>query len=138
MAGKLSPYAQERIALLESFTHNVGRLNSLVEQYAAAKTGHENLNASIKRLAGQLKLKLSGVGLDSMSQLCGAIEMIAARGGQPGMKGRLLRENVGSLKFQIDLAIRTVLREDEELKAAEKRKVNALKTSHSELSPKDE
>jgi hypothetical protein len=127
MAGKLSPYAQERIGLLESFTQNIGRLNSLVEQYATVKTGHEALNASIKRLAGQLKLKLSGSGLDSMSQLCGAIEMIAARGGQPGMKGRMLRENVGSLKFQIELAIRTVLREDEELKAAEKRKVDALK-----------
>jgi hypothetical protein len=127
MAGKLSPYAQERIGLLESFTQNIGRLNSLVEQYATVKTGHENLNASIKRLASQLKLKLSGVGLDSMSQLCGAIEMIAARGGQPGMKGRMLRENVGSLKFQLELAIRTVLREDEELKAAEQRKVNALK-----------
>jgi hypothetical protein len=127
MAGKLSPYAQERIGLLESFTQNIGRLNSLVEQYATVKTGHENLNASIKRLASQLKLKLSGVGLDSMSQLCGAIELIAARGGQPGMKGRMLRENVGSLKFQLELAIRTVLREDEELKAAEQRKVNALK-----------
>ena len=121
MAGKLSPAAQQRVVLLESFTNDIGRLNSLVEQYAvAAKTAHENLNSSIRRLAGQLKLKMTGAGLDAMGQACGAIEMAAARGLQPQQKARIMRENVGSLKFQIELAIRTAIREDAEMKAKEK------------------
>lgn len=123
MAGKLSPAAQQRVILLESFTHDVGRLNALVEQFAAAnKTAHENLNSSIRRLSGQLKLKLTGAGLDALGQLCGAIEMAAARGLQPQQKARIMRENVGSLKFQIDLAIRTTVREDDELRAKQKAK----------------
>jgi hypothetical protein len=120
MASKLSPGAQVRMALLEGFAQPVGRLNGLVEQYATAKVGHENFNATIRRTASQMKIKLMGVGLDSMAQLCGAIEQTAARGGQPGQKARTLREHVGGLKFQLELAIRTVLREDAELQAKEK------------------
>lgn len=121
MAGKLGPAAQQRVLLLESFTNDIGRLNSLIEQYAAAtRTAHENLNSSIRRLAGQLKLKMTGAGLDAMGQACGAIEMAASRGLQPQQKSRIMRENVGSLKFQIELAIRTVIREDGEQKAKEK------------------
>jgi hypothetical protein len=122
MASKLSPAAQQRMALLEGFAQPVGRLNSLVEQYAAAKTGHENINSTIRRTANQLKIKLMGVGLDSMAQLCGAVEQTSARGGQPNQKSRTLREHVGSLKFQLELAMRTVVREDEELRAKEKAK----------------
>jgi hypothetical protein len=123
MAGKLTPAAQQRVVLLESFTNDIGRLNALVEQYAVAnKAGHENLNSSIRRLAGQLKLKLMGGGLDAMSQLCGAIEMAAARGLQPQQKTRIMRENVGSLKFQMELAIRTTVREDDELRMKAKAK----------------
>lgn len=100
-------------------------MNGLVEQYASAKVGHENLNSSIRRTAGQMKIKLMGVGLDTMAQLCGAIEQTAARGGQPNQKSRTLREHVGNLKFQLELAIRSVVREDEEVKAKEKAKASA-------------
>src|SRR5688572_30069187 len=120
MSSKLSPAAQVRLALLESFVPHIGRINSLVEQYAAAKTGHDNLNGMIKRIASQQKIKLMGVGLDQMSQLCSAIEQAASRAGTPGPKARLLRELTGSLKFQLDLALRTVVREDEELRATKK------------------
>ena len=121
MAGKLSPAAQQRVVLFESFTNDIGRLNSLIEQYAvAAKTGTENLNSSIRRLAGQLKLKLTGAGLDALGQSCAAIEMAAARGLQQQQKTRIMRENIGSVKFQLELAIRTVVREDNELRAKEK------------------
>lgn len=120
MSSKLSPTAQQRVALLESFTPLVGRLNSLVEQFATAKTGHANINASLKRTAQQLKIKFMGVGLDALSQLCGAIEQAAARTTQPQAKARTLREIVGSLKFQLELGIRTIIREDEEMRAQKK------------------
>lgn len=122
MASKLSPGAQVRMALLEGFVPHVGRMNALVEQYATVKTGHDNINGQIKRLAAQLKIKLMGVGLDQMSQLCGSIEQAAGRAGTPGPKARLLRELVGSLRFQLDLSIRSVIREDEELRATNKAK----------------
>ena len=125
MSSKLGPQAQVQMALLEGFVANIGRLNSLVEQYATVKTGHDNLNGMIKRLAGQMKIKLMGVGLDQMSQLSGAIEMAASRtGGSIPAKSRLLRELTGSLKFQLDLSIRAVLREDAELKAGKQAKAN--------------
>ena len=122
MAGKLGPAAQQRVVLLESFTNDIGRLTSRVEQYAASRTPHENLNSSIRRLSGQLKLKLTGAGLDAMGQACGAIELAASRGLQPQQKARIMREQVGSLKFQIEIAIRTAIREDGEEKAKEKAK----------------
>ena len=46
------------------------------------------------------------------------------RTGQPNQKSRTLREHVGSLKFQLDLAIRTVIREDAELQAKAKAAAN--------------
>ena len=103
--------------MLESFLPMVGRLNNLIEQFAAAHSGHENLTPGLRRTASQLKLKLTGVGLDSMAQLCGAIEIAAARGAPPQQKARILRENLGMLKHQLELAIRTVIREDAEMQA---------------------
>jgi hypothetical protein len=46
--------------------------------------------------------------------------MAAARGLQQQQKTRIMRENIGSVKFQIELAIRTVVREDTEQRAKEK------------------
>jgi hypothetical protein len=113
MAGKLSPAAAVRIAELESYAPRVGRLHSLIEQYAAEKGNADNWNQQIKRLAGDLKLALMTAGLESLSQICGAIVLTASRSGNQGTKARALRESMGSLKFQFELAVRTVIREDE-------------------------
>jgi hypothetical protein len=113
MAGKISPSAALKVTELESYTNRVGRLNALIEQFAVEKTNPDNLNAQIKRVAGDLRLALMTAGLESLSQICGSIVLTCSRSGNHGTKTRSLREAVGSLKFQIDLAIRTVLREDE-------------------------
>lgn len=102
-----------KIAELESFSPQIMRLNTLVEQYATTKQGADAFLDPMKRTAGQLKLKLMGVGLDNMSQIAGSIQMAAARAGNQGTKSRLLRELVGNMRFQLDLAIRTIIREDE-------------------------
>lgn len=117
MAGKLSPNAQQQVALLESFTSDIGRINSLIEQYAAAKVGHDQLKASLKRAASRTKMKLMSAGLDQLSQLCGTIELAVSRPGPPAQQIRTLRELVGSLKFQVDLAARTIVREEHEAHA---------------------
>jgi hypothetical protein len=125
MAGKMSPGAQVAIALLEGFVQTVGRINSLVEQFAVAKQGHETLRGMIKREAGHAKLRFMTSGLGQLSQQAGAIEMAAARGGSTSVQARTLRELTGSLKFQLDFEMRTILREDAELQMKKKREKEA-------------
>ena len=122
MAGKYSPGAMLKIAELESFSPQIMRLNTLVETYATAKSNVDSSLAPMKRTADQLRLKLMGVGLDNMAQLCGALGQAAARAGNQNAKARLLRELIGNLRFNADLAIRTIIREDE---AAHPKKVGA-------------
>lgn len=122
MAGKLSPSAALQVAELESFSPKVLRLNTLVEQYAVAKVNNEQTTSSLKRAADQLKLQLMGVGLEAMSQICGTIALTAGRAGNPGAKTRALREMIGQLRFQLELSIRVIIREDEEKRAREEKK----------------
>lgn len=121
MAGKYSPAAQQQLAKYEAFMNDVGRINSLTEQYAAAKTGADNFKQSLKRAAGQAKLKFMTSGLAQLSQICGAIELQASRSGNQGALARALREQVGNLKFQIDLEMRVIIKEDEALTHAKKK-----------------
>ena len=123
MAGKLSASAQVQLATLQDFATRVARVHGLVEQYATAKVNPDQYLMAIQRLFGQLKLQFMGAGLDPMSQLCGSMEITAKRGLSAPQKARILREGVGSLKFQLELAQRTVVSEDE----AEKRKKEAEK-----------
>ncbi|MGQ0561090.1 MAG: hypothetical protein ACT443_04355 [Gemmatimonadota bacterium] len=120
MAGKLSPTAQQTLNKYESFVPTVARMHTLVEQFAVAKTGHDNYKSMLKRAASQAKLAFMMAGLDQLSQLAGSIELAAARGGNPGTQARTFRELIGSLKFQLDLAIRTVVREDHEMQMKKK------------------
>ena len=131
MAGKLSPTAALQVAELESFSPKVLRLNTLVEQFAVAKVNSEQTTSSLKRAADQLKLQLMGVGLDAMSQICGTIALTAARAGNHGAKTRMLREQIGNLRFQLELAIRVIIREDEEKRAREE-KVNNAESAESD------
>jgi hypothetical protein len=125
MSGKMSPAAQVKLANFERFVAEVGRINALVEQFAVAKTGQDNIKAMIKRQAAQSKLKFMTTGLAQLSQNCAAIELAAARSGSQGAQARTLRELVGQLKFQIDFEIRTVLREDADEQARKKKEKEA-------------
>lgn len=120
MAGKYSPAAQQELAKYEGFMHDVGRIHSLSEQYAAAKAGQENIKSSLKRAAGQAKLKFMTSGMAQLSQICGAIELQASRTAAQGYMSRALREHVANLKFQIDLEMRVIIKEDIALTASKK------------------
>jgi hypothetical protein len=125
MSGKLSPSANLAVLEIGEFLTKVGRLHSLVEQYAAAKTNAGVYEMPAVRAVQQLKLQFMGAGFDSLSQLCGAMETTLRRGGSQVTKSRILREGVGSLKFQLELAQRTVKSEDmalQQRKADEKEK----------------
>ena len=113
MAGKRSPSAALKVSELESYSARVARLHSLVEHYAAEKVNPDNWTQQIKRTAGDLRLALMTAGWESLSQICGSMVMTVSRSGNHGLKTRTLREQIGSLKFQVENSIRTVVREDD-------------------------
>jgi hypothetical protein len=117
MAAGLSPRAQAVLAELGLIMDKVHRAHGLVEQYAAAKTNMDQHSMALARVLGQLKYQLMGAGLDTMSQLAGSMEIAAKRGLSQTAKTRILREGVGSLKFQMELAQRTVVSEDKAAQA---------------------
>lgn len=121
MAGNLSPAAQVRLAELATLLEKVHRAHNLVEQYAAAKANAEQFLLPATRVFGQLKLEFMGAGFDAMSQLAGSMEIAARRGLSPMARVRVLREGVGSLRFQVELAQRAIVSEE---RAAEKKTVD--------------
>ena len=116
MAGKLSAKAQVRMASLQIMGDKVQHVYGLVERYAATRDEKqaEHMAQPLKRAFGKLKLDLMGAGFDHMSQLAGAMEIAAGRGGNQRTRTRILREGIGSIKFQIEQEQRTVVAEDQD------------------------
>jgi hypothetical protein len=111
----LSPAALQKIATLHHMTERVQHIHGLVERFATTRDPKlaEPLVQPMKRAFGRLKLELSGAGLDSLSQLAGSMEVAAGRGGSIQMKIRILRDGVGSIRFQLDQEARSVTSEDQ-------------------------
>jgi hypothetical protein len=113
MAGKLSPAAQGKLAILNEFSNRVQRVHGLVEQYASSKTNPDQYVMPMTRGFAQLKMLFMGAGLDAMSQLCGSMEIASKRGLSYMQKVRILREGVGSLRFQLEMEQRAVVSDDQ-------------------------
>ncbi len=120
MAGMMSPQAQTKLATLQTVLDKVQHVYSMVERYAGTKNPRqaEMLAMPLKRAFGKLKLELMGAGLDTLSQLAGSMEIAAGRGNAQHQKVRILREGVGSMRFQVEQEQRKVITEE---KAAEAR-----------------
>ncbi len=119
MPQKLSSRAQVRLASLREYEQKTQRVYALVEQYAAAKAESEMLVGSLKRALGQLKRDLLSGGFEQLSQLAGHMEMAAGRRTSQQAKSHILREGVGSLRFQLELEQRITVSDD--LAAQEKK-----------------
>jgi hypothetical protein len=119
MAGKMSPSAAGKLAALNEFSLRVQRVYGLVEQYASSKTNPDQYLMPMTRAFSQLKLQFMGAGLDAMSQLCGSMEIASKRGLSYMQKVRILREGVGSLKFQLEMEQRVIAIEDQARQARE-------------------
>lgn len=98
-----------KINELGQFLDQVQRVYGLIEQYAVAKSNADMFEAPIRRGFEQLKLRFMGSGFDSLSQLCGAMAMAAKRSGSQPSKARILREGVGSVRFQLELEQRSIV-----------------------------
>lgn len=104
-----------QMATLNTVLDRVQKVYSQVERYAGTKDPRqaEALSMPLKRAFGKLKLELMGAGLDSLSQLAGSMEIAAGRGGAQRTKVRILREGVGSMRFQVEQEQRRVVAEDQ-------------------------
>ena len=109
MAGKLSPSAQAKLSELEPLLLRVHRCHALVEQFAASKGTMDTV--PLKRAFGDLKRSFMGVGFDSVAQLAGAMEIAAGRGAGANTKIRILREGMGSIRFQVELEQRAIVQQ---------------------------
>ena len=122
--GGLTPRDREELQVLEGLMNRVRHGHGLVERFAAEITNPEPHAIALRRLFGQLKLQMSGAGLDTLSQTCGALEMAARRGGSHVAKTRILRDGIASLRQQIELAQRAV-RMNRQREAGEQEKADA-------------
>ncbi|HEX6133675.1 MAG TPA: hypothetical protein VFZ24_06925 [Longimicrobiales bacterium] len=116
---KLSPTAVARLSVLNEFLSRVQRVHGLVEQYATNRTNPDQYLMPMTRAFSKLKLQFMGAGFDSMSQLCGSMEIASKRGLSYMQKVRILRDGVGSLKFQLELEQRAVVSDDQARRAKE-------------------
>lgn len=107
------------MAELSLVMEKVHRAHALVEQYAAAQTNPEQYAMKLGRVLMQLKFQFMGTGLDALSQLAGSMEITAKRSLPPSVKTRILRDGVGSLKSQMEIAQRAVVSEDRAAQAKE-------------------
>jgi hypothetical protein len=104
--------AQQRIKVLGEMLDRVHRVHGLVEQYATATANAQLFETPIRRGFEQLKLVLTGAGLDAQAQLAGSMVLAVRRGGSQTTRARILREGVGSLRFQLELEQRVTRTED--------------------------
>ncbi len=119
MAAKLSPRARANLAGVRKLAELVQSAYSQVERFAATReAAHAELMAQpLKRTFGKLKLELSGAGHDTMSQLAAAMEIAAGRSGSQRRKTQILREGVGSLRFQLEMEERRIVSDDQAAQA---------------------
>lgn len=110
-----------KMATLQQMLDRVQHVYGMVERYAATRDARqaEALSMPLRRAFGKLKLDLMGAGLDNMSQLAGSMEIAAKRGGSQRQKARILREGVGSLRFQVEQEQRKVVTDDQAAQRAE-------------------
>lgn len=114
MAGKLSPRARAKLASLHTLSELVQSAYSQVERYAGTRDPRhaEMLTQPLKRTFGKLKLEMMGAGFDGMSQLAASMEIAAGRNASQRRKTHILREGVGSLRFQLEMEERNIVSQD--------------------------
>ena len=109
MAGKISPKVQEKMDMLEEGMRKASRIYSLIEQYAAAKNGHDSLASMIRNASTDVSRLFMTAGLGVLADGANQIAMLVKRGGPTPSKFRAMRELIGTLRAGIDRASKAVL-----------------------------
>ena len=108
--GKLDGAGAVKMGTLKDAQLHIQRVHGLVEQMAMAQKAEKNtsvLGMQLRRAATPLVGMLKGH-FGSMSDTVAAMILIATRGGNEGAKVRSLREMMGSLKSQLEIATNKV------------------------------
>jgi hypothetical protein len=112
MAGKLSISAQQTIAFFDEVRKKTDRLYALVEQFAAAKSGQDQLVGPIGRTAVDVGQMFMTKGYGVMADTANQIAMLAKRGGSTNTKSRGFREMVNSIRAAMETSIKIVIAEE--------------------------
>jgi hypothetical protein len=116
MTGKLSANAQQELDAIAMARRKLDRIHGLVEQFAVASKGQDQLAISIGRAALELGRLLLGQGFGVIADQANQLGMLARRGGTTQTKIRGMRDYVASLRPALERAERSVY--DKEKQAA--------------------
>ena len=104
---KLDGAGLAKLETLDEASAQVQRIHGLVEQMAMAMRSGSNtaqFGAQIRRTGSPLVGKLKGQ-FGMIADQAAALNLVATRGGAETVKIRMLREGVGSLRQQLDIAL---------------------------------
>jgi hypothetical protein len=93
---------RQRLAELEAYGRRLQHAHGLVERFATDNANPDQWIGPLRRVFTQLKGEFALAGLDSMSQACSALDLVARRGGGRILKIRVLREGVASLRSHLE------------------------------------
>jgi RNA-splicing ligase RtcB len=112
MAGiKLDGAGQAKMATLEEAMNQMGRVNSIVEQYAMAVKRNQPTSLytmQLRRVLPTLAQQLKGQ-FGMISDQVTAMFMASSRGGGDAVKVRACREGVAQVKVALEIAIAQTL-----------------------------
>jgi len=104
MAKKLGAKAMMKLDVLDQARRQMQRIASLVEQFAAARSGQDQFLMNIIQTSTRLQRVLMTNGMGTMADTANQIIMTSRRGGSQSTKGRNLRELIASLNAAIERA----------------------------------
>jgi len=107
---KLTPDQYRRIADIEAYLKAVDQVKRLVTELddnrAAPSKALQAVCEKIARAMSQLRQRALTSNIGTITDVAGAMAVMAARGGGINMKIRGLADGVNSLKMQLDVALK--------------------------------
>ena len=105
MALKLNSRQLSQLAFLETLPPKLERMNRVIEQMAAMQAD-DSVVRGLGRLLDELKAQAQALGLGGLADTAGYMATMSRRGGSLQMRVRGLRELLGSLKTNLDGAVK--------------------------------
>jgi hypothetical protein len=110
MTGKLTPDQYRRVAEIEDYIKVVDRVKHLVTELDDNRAAPSKTLAAvcekIAREMSQLRQRALTSNIGTITDVAGAMAVMAARGGGIAMKIRGLADGVNSLQMQLDVALK--------------------------------
>lgn len=105
MAPKLSSRQQAKLAVLETFPTKFDGIHRLIEELASLRAD-ESVSRRLSRTLDEMKVAAQAVGETGVASSLGVMATLARRTGGLQMRVRGLREGFGSVKINLEGAIK--------------------------------